>query len=342
MRRNYRNDENADESVYELVQQGQDGKHHHVVSKQKVATTPKSNGSSYITGPHRNHVDTVANILNPVNGYRDRLARKGIEPKNHMAENRQRLRDESRINKLKKETEGASPEAFKLKKFRDVEPKVPKILQEASQAGEGHEFIRKGQGATSADAPRKEVKSDQAPDPYVEPIRELARDVRGETNLATGRSCKPAVPRASEQLKLAPRDNTDFVRRNFHEVPDMAPKKAPKPEMQEVAKPSTFGKVPAYLKQRKLEMQQDAEAREQQRIAAQAPPGMVLLSEEERVETLRVLRSNKEKLEKEQQKLPLRIETPSMVKKSKELEQKIKEVEEAIAMFNRPKVYVAE
>ena len=51
---------------------------------------------------------------------------------------------------------------------------------------------------------------------------------------------------------------------------------------------------------------------------------------------------NKEKLEKEQRNLPLRIETPSMVKKSKELENKLKEVEEAIAMFNRKKVYVAE
>ena len=98
---------NEDESVYALVNQG-GGKS--VVARQKTQNSPKAAGQKYITGPHRNHQDNVANIFNPVNGYRDPRAGKFNEPKDHMKENRQRLRDASSINKLKKETDGQSPE----------------------------------------------------------------------------------------------------------------------------------------------------------------------------------------------------------------------------------------
>ena len=72
------------------------------------------------------------------------------------------------------------------------------------------------------------------------------------------------------------------------------------------------------------------------------PKGMTLLPEEERLETLKVLQQNAAETNKVLSKMPLLVETPSLIKRKAALEQKLQEIESAIQVFSRTKVYVRE
>jgi hypothetical protein len=67
---------------------------------------------------------------------------------------------------------------------------------------------------------------------------------------------------------------------------------------------------------------------------------MRLLSDEERIETLEILESNRQEVEHSLQRMPVVVETPSQVKHKTQLERKLQEIEEATRIFSRPKVLV--
>ncbi|XP_056646579.1 uncharacterized protein LOC130451526 [Diorhabda sublineata] len=72
------------------------------------------------------------------------------------------------------------------------------------------------------------------------------------------------------------------------------------------------------------------------------PPGHVLLSEEERVETLKTLRQNYEKLIFSLNSLSITCDTLRIRKRRIQLEDELRDTEEAIKVFDRPKVYIKE
>ena len=68
---------------------------------------------------------SVSSLINPVNGYRDTLRRKGIEPRNHAKENIANLRRKQQVNREQKEDEASRGDGkFVMKRFRDVESRV--------------------------------------------------------------------------------------------------------------------------------------------------------------------------------------------------------------------------
>jgi enkurin domain-containing protein 1 len=101
------------------------------------------------------------------------------------------------------------------------------------------------------------------------------------------------------------------------------------------------GAVPSYLVKRKLELEQQKQARLEAERTKHLPKGMVLLSEEERTRTLSTLQRTQTTLLQKLQALPLVVEVLRMRRRKEQLESQLKEVEEAIAIFSRPKVYVA-
>eukprot|EP00746_Dinoflagellata_sp_MGD_P086436 gnl/MRDRNA2_/MRDRNA2_34210_c0_seq1.p1 gnl/MRDRNA2_/MRDRNA2_34210_c0~~gnl/MRDRNA2_/MRDRNA2_34210_c0_seq1.p1 ORF type:complete len:279 (+),score=70.85 gnl/MRDRNA2_/MRDRNA2_34210_c0_seq1:119-955(+) len=105
----------------------------------------------------------------------------------------------------------------------------------------------------------------------------------------------------------------------------------------------TFAKdsnnCPAYLRQIK------ANLADEQRRAAESrnpriPPGYRMMPDEERLETLHALQKKKEEMEKEFQRLPLKIETDAQKRRQKMVMDKIKETDAAIAVFSKPTVIV--
>lgn len=65
------------------------------------------------------------------------------------------------------------------------------------------------------------------------------------------------------------------------------------------------------------------------------------MPEEERLETLAVLRDSLETAKKALFKMPLHIETAGQVRRKADLEGKLREIEDAIVIFSRDRVLVA-
>ena len=67
---------------------------------------------------------------------------------------------------------------------------------------------------------------------------------------------------------------------------------------------------------------------------------MRLLPENERLETLSVLQKNRSEIERALQSLPLKIETLGQIRRRDEMERRMREIEEGLKVFCRPKVLV--
>lgn len=80
------------------------------------------------TMAHQLRGSQVSSILNPANGYRGELARKGVQPKNHMRDNLRLIREKERENREKKDNP-ESKNVFKLSKFQNVSSTLKKNLE---------------------------------------------------------------------------------------------------------------------------------------------------------------------------------------------------------------------
>lgn len=101
-----------------------------------------------------------------------------------------------------------------------------------------------------------------------------------------------------------------------------------------------FGRIPTYLLHRKEEWAREEEERRRNLSDPDCPRGMMPMEEAERIRTLGVLQQSLVEARLKLIGLPLRIETLSQVRRKNELEAKLQEIEDAIAVFSKPKVYV--
>jgi hypothetical protein len=138
------------------------------------------------------------------------------------------------------------------------------------------------------------------------------------------------------------KEHVDFVNSNAWEVIKKSPPKLADDEsIRQRPRHSSFGRIPKYLLERKEQWAQEEEERRQNAPDPDCPPGMVLLEEEERLRTLQVLGTSLEEARLRMNRLPLRVETLSQIRRKNELERKLREIEDAIKVFDRTKVYVA-
>ena len=148
------------------------------------------------------------------------------------------------------------------------------------------------------------------------------------------------MPKRGELARLAPRTKKNFRAANVRAADTMLP---PSQDEETHKRREGFGEVPLYIQERKMEMlEKKAKQQFEEERKKGCPKGMTLLSEEERVETLAVLQKNAAETSKTLSKMPLVVETPSLIKRKAVLEQKLHEIESAISVFSRKKVYVRE
>lgn len=100
------------------------------------------------------------------------------------------------------------------------------------------------------------------------------------------------------------------------------------------------GKVPMYLSQRKQQWAKE----EQERLAGipdpLCPPGHSLMPDEQRRSTLAMLERNKSELLRRFQMLPVGSDTLRTRTQKADIENKLVEIDDAIKIFSRPKVFV--
>lgn len=178
------------------------------------------------------------------------------------------------------------------------------------------------------------------------------------------RTRKPPVPRRGEAAPSTPRagaGSKDFVSENIKRVVEPRPRTAASPRVgakpaapppfrspeQAVLPPEPvshhpdFGSLPGYLVQRKLELALAREKKqrdeEERRIC---PPGMRLVPEAERQETLSQLQQSSAGVLRELQRMPLVADTLSQKKKRSQLEAKARDLNDAMTTYSRNKVVV--
>ncbi|ROI64775.1 Enkurin domain-containing protein 1 [Anabarilius grahami] len=100
------------------------------------------------------------------------------------------------------------------------------------------------------------------------------------------------------------------------------------------------GKVPEYLEQRKVQWKKEVEERRRNTPDPSIPAGHTQMSERKRQETLQSLKEIHRSLVSELLSLPVKADTLSLRSRRAGLDQRLSEVEEAIKIFSRDKVYV--
>ncbi|XP_062997298.1 enkurin domain-containing protein 1 [Elgaria multicarinata webbii] len=100
------------------------------------------------------------------------------------------------------------------------------------------------------------------------------------------------------------------------------------------------GHVPRYLLERKDHWRKEAEERRQNMPDPDMPPGHARMPESQRLETLSNLQKSQQQLLKDLLLLPVRIDSLSVQNRRVTLEKKLSQIEEALKIFSRPKVFI--
>nr|XP_030137982.3 enkurin domain-containing protein 1 isoform X1 [Taeniopygia guttata]XP_030137983.3 enkurin domain-containing protein 1 isoform X1 [Taeniopygia guttata] len=275
------------------------------------------------------------------------------EAKDYEKENVRRIKE---IQKKCKEKERAQERSqpkpvkalWKSQKYENVESKVKAKLQETSPAPspEAVNFLRAYSRCGSG----------------IRPCRPLSpRPVRAKAGADT-------EAQAAETKVQVEGRSVDFIRHNA-----CAAKRAPlrrsqslqalaellqqKQREQEEYNAKQKGHVPQYLLERKELWRKQTEERLRNLPDPDTPPGHTMMPEGQRLETLGNLKQSKrgrnsesssekqtvlgqEQLIKDLVLLPMRGDSLKMQKRRVELERKLSQIEEAIRIFSRPKVFI--
>jgi hypothetical protein len=289
-----------------------------------------------------NKVDSLSQFICPTNGYRGTQIRNGIQPKNHMRDNIRELREAQILMREKKEEEARPAKSLsKLSQFQNVQSRVYETSGKYTERrgdGEGKEFLPRGVAEERRSRLAEENRFQRC---EVEKKIEEARHYSSAQQLTPRKS---SLPR--EYGALAGPTTVDYVMRNKVEAMQLLPDVACS-EMGEASqyhRPTVhedFGRVPEYLEERKARWAAEEEEQRRRRPDPNCPPGMCLMPESERCDTLDTLQGSKNEALHQLRRMPFVVETPTMKKKQEFLENKLREIDNAIAIFSKDKVYVA-
>ncbi|KRT80609.1 hypothetical protein AMK59_5489 [Oryctes borbonicus] len=142
----------------------------------------------------------------------------------------------------------------------------------------------------------------------------------------------PLVEEKLDSLHLE--EKPDYIRQNIQAVRQKSNRQDSTSTAGSLPLTYQKGALPKYLKERKDEQLKDVPGDDE------CPEGHVLLPDEERKETLRVLRQSYADRIQELNSMPVRNDTLRMRKRKMELEEELKKIDEGIKVFQRPKVFV--
>mmetsp|Transcript_15973 Transcript_15973/g.33520 ORF Transcript_15973/g.33520 Transcript_15973/m.33520 type:complete len:303 (+) Transcript_15973:904-1812(+) len=104
----------------------------------------------------------------------------------------------------------------------------------------------------------------------------------------------------------------------------------------------SYGKIPAYIINRREKIERQEQERKMLQEKAPPAPGLVLMAESERLETLRLLEENEEKERHALQNIPFSMNGHRAARLRDVIEFRLKEIEDAKKIFSNPRVFVSE
>uniref|UniRef100_A0A0B7A794 Enkurin domain-containing protein n=1 Tax=Arion vulgaris TaxID=1028688 RepID=A0A0B7A794_9EUPU len=249
-----------------------------------------------------------------------------LHSKNQLIENVRRMRE---IQRRCKQREAEGQECVKVlwksQKYSNVESKIKQDAQNPeAPRPRSSQFLR----AHSRAGPPVKLQS-----------RPCSPDI----------SDKMTVPPASSagDVKLI-RNNFDFIKVNginAKRTTLQRPLSASaldnhKKRQDELLSQHHIGEIPGYLNQRKKQWQKDEEHRIVNTPDPTMPVGHRQLPENERRETLDLLKKKQDDVIGQIQRLPIGADTVRVKLQRQSMEKQLTEIEEAIKIFSRPKVFV--
>jgi hypothetical protein len=298
-----------------------------------------------------------------VSNEREALRRQGLKPKDHAKENMRMVSEMSR-KRLEQAASGrpTTPELFKMERFKHTESTLRQQIetgewqrpQTADTALTVREFMRKGDGARRNELVRASTASGVRPGSARSATSLSTADVPRERQRP--QSAKPPVPRREEvrareaALRRAAQEapSPDHLRRNALSAIRGEARGSPAKRADVASAASTperhgsYGRVPPYLLQRKQELLQQKQAVQERLLdhPTDCPEGMRLMRDDERKGTLVRLRESRLGILRELSGLPFLVHTPSMQASKTDMERRLGEVEKAIALYARPRIFV--
>jgi hypothetical protein len=296
--------------------------------------------ASTIRGHHHGRAQ-IANFLNPDNGHRGKMQRMGQAPKDHMKENRQEIRALQQKNREDREYEAertADKTLYKLPQFREVETRVYEEPEPSKPRVTS--FLTKNESQRRIEDRKADSRAIRE---ELDAKMEEARYYSTAAQPLSPRN-EPMKSRSTQPARNFDREEKDFIGLNRAQALMPARVKADvgRSKTESDPKHSEFGRVPDYLEQRKARWAAEEEEARRRAPDPDCPRGMCVMPEDERLNTLEVLKQSKGEAMRQLQNMPFVVETPSQKKRQTELESKLREIERAIALFSKPKVYVAQ
>ncbi|XP_069511272.1 enkurin domain-containing protein 1 [Ambystoma mexicanum] len=262
------------------------------------------------------------------------------DPKDHEKENVRRMREiqkKCRAKEMERENNRPKPvkALWKSQKYESVESKViarlqdisptsnvesPRYLKAHSRCGSGIQPRRSLSPSPSKARALVEVGSPRRDDNNQEQIEVKGVGIDFVTHNA--RNAKKVHMKRSQSLQSL----TDVLEQKRRE--------------QEEYNAKQKGQVPQYLLALKDHWRKEVEERQKKIPDPAMPPGHTMMPEKERQETLNNLKQTQAQLLKQLVTLPVRADTLSIQNRRTELEKKLSEIDEALKIFSRSKVFI--
>ena len=280
--------------------------------------------------------DTIAELLYPTHGVRDEQIRRGVKPRDHRVDHRRYLKQLQQKVREKDEAAAAAAAAVRPGKVAyKVGSRVSETISRPLAATARRQSAASPKpksflcGKNFGGGAGVEAAWDLPPPPS----RSQA-ELRGEARAEASRSTPSRPPSASK---------VDFVKWNV-ETARYATPRTPAAGARTISrlgasspfqKSPSYGKVPAYILDRKLELAKLA--REDPR---QIPKGYHVMAEDARLKMLDSLRQSKEHVNAQLGSFRFVIDTPGQIKKHQQLNQELDDLEAAEIAYSRSQVLV--
>ena len=148
---------------------------------------------------------------------------------------------------------------------------------------------------------------------------------------------EPEPPKETPKPKQKAQPRIDFVQRNIDAAADTKSRAhQPKPQPRQYGGNHLPGEIPHYLDTRK-ELIKEEPAQQ-----VQCPKGMRLMTNEEKTEALNDLRAEKADIESRLGKMPLRIESPQLIRQKRIMEDQLDEITQSIEQLSKKYVFLPE
>ncbi|XP_004600964.1 enkurin domain-containing protein 1 isoform X2 [Sorex araneus] len=247
------------------------------------------------------------------------------DPKDHEKENLKRIREiQRRFREQERSREQGQPRPLKAlwrsPKYDKVESRVKALLQEP--------------GPASGTEPAHFLRAHSRCGPGLPPPRAPSPQPNPQGANAKGPSL--GVDFISHNARAAKR----APRRHSRSLQVLAQVLEQKRQAQERYNTTQKGQLPHYLLERRDLWRREAEARQQSQPDPAMPPGHTRMPESQRLETLDSLLRSQKQLLRELVLLPAGADSLRAQGHRAELDRKLVQIEEAIKIFSRPKVFV--